>query len=213
MFLDSARQSMSIQELVATDDWASHRDRQFNYLVRNGVTPSSRVLDIGCGPLRLGSALIPYLTKGAYYGFDINRKTLLFGVEILRHLGVSSSNTVLGHDDFFDLSFVKEPVDFAFSNSLMSHLSLNSILICLERVRPLLKPGAEYHSTLLLTDEGHDWSRPIQKTGNRLTFPNRDPYRYRFEDIEAIAALRGFRARIPPDYDHARQTMVVFTPV
>ena len=37
--------------------WAEHQDMQLSFLQRRGLTSSSNVLDLGCGPMRLGSAL------------------------------------------------------------------------------------------------------------------------------------------------------------
>ena len=61
---------------------------QLSFLQRRGLTSSSNVLDIGCGPMRLGSALIPLLNDGWYYGQDINPETIAFGEEVLREAGI-----------------------------------------------------------------------------------------------------------------------------
>ena len=38
--------------------------------------------------MRLGSALIPLLKDGWYYGQDINSRTIAFGEEVLREAGI-----------------------------------------------------------------------------------------------------------------------------
>ena len=38
--------------------------------------------------MRLGSALIPLLKDGWYYGQDINPDTIAFGEEVLREAGI-----------------------------------------------------------------------------------------------------------------------------
>ena len=38
-----------------------HQKMQLSFLLNQGVNQSSNVLDLGCGPLRLGVALIPRL--------------------------------------------------------------------------------------------------------------------------------------------------------
>ena len=35
--------------------WAEHQEMQFSFLKRRGLRSSSTVLDLGCGPMRLGS--------------------------------------------------------------------------------------------------------------------------------------------------------------
>lgn len=44
----------------------------FSLLVACGLRQHHRVLDIGCGSLRLGRLLIPYLNQGNYYGLEPN---------------------------------------------------------------------------------------------------------------------------------------------
>ena len=54
--------------------WAEHQQMQLTFLQRHGLTSSSTVLDIGCGPMD-SSVLIPLL-KDWYYGQDINPATI-----------------------------------------------------------------------------------------------------------------------------------------
>ena len=41
-------------------------------LKRHGLKPSHRLLDFGCGSLRVGRWLIKYLNRGRYFGIDPN---------------------------------------------------------------------------------------------------------------------------------------------
>ena len=49
---------------------------QFRLLTTLGLREHHSVLDFGCGSLRAGRLLIPYLLPGRYYGLEPNRKTL-----------------------------------------------------------------------------------------------------------------------------------------
>ena len=72
------RQSVFLEDLRDHKDldnhrtWAEHQEMQLSFMHRRGLTSSSTVLDLGCGPMRLGSVLIPLLKDGWYYGQDIN---------------------------------------------------------------------------------------------------------------------------------------------
>src|SRR5687768_14538688 len=45
----------------------------FNLLTSIGLRQHHRVLDIGCGSLRVGRLLIPYLNEGLYVGVEPNK--------------------------------------------------------------------------------------------------------------------------------------------
>ena len=129
VFLDDLRYANDRQQQRI---WAEHQHMQLSFLQRWGLTSSSTLLDIGCGPMRLGSALIPLLKDGWYYGQDINPSTIAYGEEVLRQAGIPAhAPYTLFASDQFDLSLVDRPVQIAFSNSLFSHLTLNSIFTAL----------------------------------------------------------------------------------
>jgi SAM-dependent methyltransferase len=54
---------------------------QFSTLIREGLWPHSKVLDIGCGALRAGYWLVRFLEPERYYGIEPNRKMLDKGIE------------------------------------------------------------------------------------------------------------------------------------
>ncbi|MGC1464305.1 MAG: hypothetical protein WA792_01085, partial [Pseudolabrys sp.] len=61
--------------------WDEIGSLQLEFLRANGLTPQSRLLDIGCGSLRLGVRAIEYLNVGHYWGTDINESLLAAGFE------------------------------------------------------------------------------------------------------------------------------------
>ena len=81
-----------IRRIEISSAWTEHQDMQLSFLTRRGLTSSSTVLDLGCGPMRLGSALIPLLKDGWYFGQDINPSTIVFGEEVLRDVGLQTSS-------------------------------------------------------------------------------------------------------------------------
>ena len=76
-------------------------------------------------------------------------------------------------------SYVDGPVDIAFSNSLFSHLTLNSILRCLISVRPVLSDGGVFYSTYFNVPALPEWPKPAPRDqwGTLFdTLPASDPF-------------------------------------
>ncbi len=194
--------------------WKEHQSMQISFLQKRGLQPSSRVLDLGCGPMRLGVALIPMLSEGRYFGQDINPETLVYGEEVLRQKGITEDAPyTLFASDQFDLSTVDCEIDIAFSNSLFSHLTLNSILTCLLRVKDVLAPKGIYYSTFFALERGASWLQPCSrdKWGRRFdTYSYQDPYHYEVDLLKAVASQAGFRMDLLTDFGHPTQTMARF---
>jgi ubiquinone/menaquinone biosynthesis C-methylase UbiE len=147
--------------------------------------------------MRLGVALIPELDTGWYFGQDINPETLAFGEEVLRQAGIDSdANHTLFSSVQFDLSAVDRLIDIAFSNSLFSHLNLNSILACLLQVRRVLAPRGVYYAPFFMVEPGRSWLDPYQ-----------DPHHYSRPLMEAVAKEAGFRMDLIRDFGHPTQAM------
>ena len=54
---------------------------QFNLLTFLGLREFHTLLDIGCGSLRAGRLLIPYLMAGRYFGLDPYRQVIEDGIQ------------------------------------------------------------------------------------------------------------------------------------
>src|SRR5947199_9194661 len=57
----------------------------FNLLTTLGLRQQHSLLDIGCGSLRIGRLLIPYLNRGKYFGVEPNEWLVEEGIK--RELG------------------------------------------------------------------------------------------------------------------------------
>lgn len=64
--------------------WPMKRAFQIDFLRGQGLQPHHRVLDIGCGSLRGGAALIAYLDVGGYSGIDVRESVLAEARQELR---------------------------------------------------------------------------------------------------------------------------------
>ncbi len=94
----------------------------FGLLAVLGLRERHRLLDIGCGSLRVGRVLIPYLGRGNYVGIEPNPRALEAGVRM--HLGESAlelkAPTLIASDDPGAVPNTP-PIDYAFAQSIFSH--------------------------------------------------------------------------------------------
>lgn len=171
---------------------------QFALLFLLGLREQHRVLDFGCGSLRAGRLLIPYLNPGNYFGVEPNAwlvedgiKHQLGGLERIKRPTFSASD---GFDaDVFGVSF-----DFIVAQSIFSHSGPQLTAKALASFARVLEPSGLCAVTFIEGDE--DTPEGWFYTG--LT--NRGTVRYRPALIERLASEAGLSAsRIP--WKHPRQ--------
>lgn len=95
---------------------------QFRLLTALGLREDHRVLDFGCGSLRAGRLLIPYLLPGRYFGIEPNR--WLIEDAVRRDIGedqVRLKRPTFRHNDDFSVAGFGEPFDFIVAQSIFSH--------------------------------------------------------------------------------------------
>jgi cyclopropane fatty-acyl-phospholipid synthase-like methyltransferase len=136
----------------------------FNLLTSIGLRQHHRVLDIGCGSLRVGRLLIPYLNSGNYFGVEPNKWLVDEGIknEIGRDLvkikdPTFSFCTSMGE---FKKSL---NLDYAIAQSIFSHCGKDLIKGWLSQVSLHLKDNGALVATFLVDDkdyDGHGWIYP-----------------------------------------------------
>lgn len=114
---------------------------QLTTLLHAGLSPRSKVLDIGCGCLRGGHWLINFLDPGCYCGIEPNRSMVEAG---LRHLlepeEVRAKRPRFDHNASFDSSVFGETFDFFLARSIWTHASKEHIRQMLDAV---VRDGAD----------------------------------------------------------------------
>lgn len=196
--------------------WDLIGEMQFAYLRAAGLQPDMRLLDIGCGCLRGGVHAIAYLEAGHYYGIDLSQDLLDAGYATelpaagLQHK-IPREN--LHATDVFDISSFKQTFDMAIAVSVFSHLTLNQLKLCLINLGADMRPGAQFFVTYFHSPPAHDWSKPLRHTpGNKLSFPDRDPFHYQHRDLEGMTQGLPWELSLCESWDHPRdQWMATFT--
>ncbi|MDR3471483.1 MAG: class I SAM-dependent methyltransferase [Devosia sp.] len=141
---------------------------QFRLLTALGLREQHDLLDFGCGSLRAGRLLIPYLLPGHYFGLDPNR--WLIEDAIAHELGaglVALKRPIFRHDDDFTAAGFGVRFDFILAQSIFSHAGADIVGRCLASFRETLKPGGLVLATFVLpgrvpnaVPEGEGWVYP-----------------------------------------------------
>jgi SAM-dependent methyltransferase len=114
---------------------------QLALLYALGLRSSHRVLDVGCGSLRAGRLLIPYLDPGCYTGLEPNEWLVRDAIE--EQLGeaiLAIKSPVFVHNDSFDLSG-HGTFDFVLAQSIASHTGPEMTRALLATVDQVLAPN------------------------------------------------------------------------
>lgn len=97
-------------------------------LLKIGLHPGSKVLDVGCGALRGGYWIINFLSPNNYYGIEPNVEMLNVGKRVM--LGeelLEEKKPSFDHNSDFDFSVFNSKFDFVVARSIWSHTSKSQI--------------------------------------------------------------------------------------
>src|SRR5919201_4626085 len=99
----------------------------FNLLTTLGLRQHHSLLDVGCGSLRIGRLLIPYLNRGKYFGVEPAEWLVTEGIK--QELGETVVQTKRPTFFFTDspetVVRAKVSFDFALAQSIFSHCGLD----------------------------------------------------------------------------------------
>jgi SAM-dependent methyltransferase len=173
----------------------------FNLLTTLGLRQHHSVLDIGCGSLRIGRLLIPYLNQAKYFGVEPNEWLVTEGIR--RELGETliqiKRPTFFFSDSPPTLAQANIAFDFALAQSIFSHCGLDLINGWLSAISESLARDGALVATFLIGQED------CTKTG--WIYP--DCVNYRPATLERAANGVNLRFEIL-DWKHPRQTWALF---
>jgi SAM-dependent methyltransferase len=173
----------------------------FNLLTTLGLRQHHSLLDIGCGSLRIGRLLIPYLNRGKYFGVEPNEWLVEEGIR--RELGETlvqvKRPTFFFSDSAHTIAQAKVAFDFVLAQSIFSHCGLDLIKGWLSAISRSLAPDGVFVATFLIGEEDS------AQTG--WIYP--ECVNYRPATLERAAKDVNLRFEIL-DWKHPRQTWALF---
>src|SRR5262245_59031296 len=137
----------------------------FNLLTTLGLRQHHTLVDIGCGSLRAGRLLIPYLNDGKYVGVEPNRWLVEDGIkwEIGADLVRIKTPRFYYSGSPAALEGSGLVVDFAVAQSIFSHCGIDLIRSWLAGLSPFLARTGVLAATFLVADRdfaGTGWVYP-----------------------------------------------------
>jgi SAM-dependent methyltransferase len=170
------------------NQWIEFGQMQHDYLVKQGLEPADRMLEIGCGNLRAGRLFIKYLEAGHYYGVDISPEILLSAQQVIEEDRLQEKVPQLMLVS--DLTFRFLPSRYfnvVNANSVFTHCPIDIIEECIANVGRIMAPDAIFDFTFYRTD------------GPEYQVHHEDFY-YQTETLVSIAAEHHLTARLMDDW-------------
>ncbi len=131
----------------------------FQRLLAHGLGPDSKVLDIGCGVLRIGSWLIRFLEPGGYAGIEPARDRVELGCRyLLSPELLAEKRPRFDHNAVFDSSGFEDQFDFFLACSIWTHCGKAQIATQLEGFARHTGPSGVFLASYLpATDPEEDY--------------------------------------------------------
>lgn len=178
------------------DDYDLISAMTFNLLTTLGLRQHHTILDVGCGSLRVGRLLIPYLNTGNYVGIEPNKWLVEKGIQYETgqdqiHIKqpqfyYSDSTEDLPSDKLYD---------FVVAQSIFSHCGPNLVEQWLAGISSHLTASGALVATFLIGEED------CQESG--WFYPN--CVYYKAETMALFAENAGLRLKLL-DWKHPRQS-------
>jgi SAM-dependent methyltransferase len=172
----------------SAEQGAEFGQMQFDYLVRHGLAPGDRLLEIGCGNLRAGRFFVDYLESGNYYGIDISPEILLSAQQVLAEHNLQDKVPRLTYTG--DLTFAFMPVGYfnvIHANSVFTHCPVGIIEECFAHIGRIMAPGGFFDFTFYRTDDAEYQV-------------HREDFYYRVDTLTRLAGKFGLTARLMDDW-------------
>lgn len=164
---------------------------QFNLLTSFGLREHHTLLDIGCGSLRAGRLLIPYLLPRHYFGIEPEKWLVNDGIryEIGKDM-VKIKKPQFSIDRDFSFSDFNQDFDYLIAQSIFSHAPESAISNCLREAARVMKPSSLFAATYVKGEMDYN--------GSTWVYPECVAYTSKhIEQLAREAGLTGMAIRWP----------------
>jgi hypothetical protein len=165
-------------------------ERQFNLVLKHGLTPDDACVDYGCGTLRVGVHAIRYLNCGRYWGLDVDQSLLDVGRRLIGPELVSEKRP---HLHVISPSAIKEVADarpaLLFSVAVLIHVHPDELEEYFQNILTIIGHSGKAivtgkwsaSKTFQFSEKSWAHSRPlmgdvVDRLGGRLTVSEQKEY-------------------------------------
>ena len=174
---------------------------QFEFLRSRGLRPSSYLMDVACGSLRLGVHAIPFLDPGHYLGIEKEESLVKAGLEVELDPAVRAERRpVIVISSSFEFHRFGRQTDFAIAQSLFTHLPTEAVPLCLRRIAPALADDGVFFASFFRSESA---VRNPRRSHDHLAF------RYTEREMLSFGEAEGLRSRYIGDWGHPRGQVMV----
>lgn len=188
---------------------------QRDFLISHGLRPNHKLLDIGCGCLRAGVRLVPYLEPGGYFGTDVSPSLLDAGYREIAQARLASRlpRANLQVEGQFQFYCFREQFDFAIAHSVFTHLPIRHLRTCLDHLPHLMPAGGLFFVTFFERLPGDPPDGPLRHEPSGVeTFSTKDPFHVTRSQLQGIAAGLPWAFSYIGEWGHPRaQRMALYT--
>jgi SAM-dependent methyltransferase len=194
--------------------WEELGPLQLEFLQRQGLTPQSRLLDVGCGCLRGGVHFVRFLEPGRYYGIDANASLIRAGLEQELPRAGLEGRLAADHllvNNAFECARFGVTFDYALAQSVFTHLPVAQIGGALRELAACVRPGGRFYATFFEARGATVPASIPHERGGITSFRDQDPFHYRFRDLAGLCAGLPWNPVYLGDWGHPRdQRMIRF---
>ena len=175
--------------------WDETGEAQMRVLLEAGLQPQHRLLDIGCGALRLGCKAVPYLDPGHYWGTDQSAALMQRGYDLELTDKSRLPPAQLVEDAAFAFPGIPPEIDMAIAWGVFTHLPAPFLAGALANLRHRFPALQAVLFTVFLAADGAGATR---QPDGVVTHPDRPPYHFGTAQVAAMARQAGFDAAPHP---------------
>jgi SAM-dependent methyltransferase len=166
--------------------WDKLRQYHLNLLCSNGLRPEHTLLDIGCGPLQGGIAIIRHLNRGGYTGIDIDPVRIETArAQIAKHKLAAKEPLLFTSGSFGEEELDGLTFDFMWASQILYYFDDAVLARLLAMIRRRLRRNGKFLGDTFTPDH-YEFTNP-EHPGSYV--------RHTYESLSRLAAQHGLVVR------------------